>query len=82
MNENEKATADALLEKIKTAAANEVVQPATAYHSLTQGALNRKNAEAQPKRSTLNDLSDDLREKFEARKAEFKSWAKDFIEDL
>jgi hypothetical protein len=45
MNEAEQKTAETLLEKIKTAPATEVTQYATAYQYLTQGALNRKNAE-------------------------------------
>lgn len=45
MNETEQKTADGLLEKLKSAPANEVVQYATAYQALTQGAVNRNNAQ-------------------------------------
>jgi hypothetical protein len=45
MNETEQKTAEAILEKLTLAPANEVVQYATAYQALTQGALNRKNSE-------------------------------------
>ena len=47
MNEKEQEVAKALLEKIQSAKSEEVVQFATAYQLVTQGALNRANAEAQ-----------------------------------
>lgn len=43
MNEKEQKAADALLEKLKTAAPHEVIQYASAYQALTQGILNRVN---------------------------------------
>jgi hypothetical protein len=45
MNKKEQKTAQSLLKKIQSARPNEVVQFGQAYQCLTQGALNRKNAE-------------------------------------
>jgi hypothetical protein len=49
MNDKEKTTADALLDKLAKAAPEDVVQFAQAYQALTQGATNRTNAERNSK---------------------------------
>ncbi len=45
MNEQEQKAAVELLEKLQTASSTEVVQYATAYQALTQGAANRTSSE-------------------------------------